>query len=76
MAFIFSHACSIKLNDKVIVTGGKNRSEFGMNQVSTYNVNGFLENLPNLNVRRLLHGCGHYINVEGNEVQILKYIAS
>ena len=42
--------------------------------VSSYNADGFLGYLPNLNTGRFSHGCGHFINGVGNQVnnQIFK----
>ena len=60
---IFSEACSIQFDDKVIITGGKSQvfNQF-RTKVSVYNHSGFVEDLPDLNVRRYDHGCGSYLD--------------
>ena len=60
---IFSVACSIQFDDKVIITGGLSQvfNQF-RKKVSVYNHSGFVEDLPDLNVRRYDHGCGSYLD--------------
>ena len=53
-----SNACSIELGDTVIITGGR----WNPNAVHAYNIEGFVEILPDLVQGRKKHGCGHYIN--------------
>ena len=53
-----SDACSIQLEDIVILTGGF----YTKNTVSVYSTDGWLEDLPDLLTGRYVHGCGHYIN--------------
>ena len=36
---------------------------------TVYDVNGFVEDLPNMNFARTHHGCGHYINSDNNLVR-------
>ena len=56
-------ACSIEFDDRVVLTGGW---DFGAtNRVAVYNVDGFVEYLPDLNHMRQDHGCGQYI--DGND---------
>ena len=38
--------------------------------VLSYDADGPLEYLPKLNIGRYGHGCGHFINGEGNQVLI------
>ena len=56
-------ACSIELEEIVILTGG-----FFDNRVTVYSNDGFLTDWPSLNQHRWLHGCGHFVNTENNEV--------
>ena len=53
-----SDACSIQLEDIVILTGGVSTE----NTVSVYSTDGWLEDLPDLLTGRYDHGCGHYVN--------------
>jgi len=75
LEFGVSYACSIQLIDQVIVTGGSMIGskwyKMVTGRVTAYNINGFVENLPNLNIGRFDHGCGHYINEDGNEVYLV-----
>ena len=57
--FIFSNACTIQLEDSVVVTGGV---DFNNKIVSVYDVNGWVEDLPDLNQGRDDRGCGHYVD--------------
>jgi len=51
-------ACSIELEERVIVTGGY----YAKRYVSLYSSSGWLEDLPSLLQGRYFHGCGHYVN--------------
>ena len=62
---MFSFACSIPDydSDTVVLTGGLTFNQSGgytLNIVERYDLNGFVENLPNLNTDRVDHGCGYY----------------
>ena len=63
----YRQACSIELDDKVIITGGWKSGGLGIETVAVYDANGFVEYLPDLRFGRLQHGCGHYIN-SNNEI--------
>ena len=63
----YRQACSIELDDKVIITGGWKSGGLGIETVAVYDENGFVEYLPDLRFGRLQHGCGHYIN-SNNEI--------
>ena len=54
----FSRACSIELEERVILTGGI----YTKNTVSVYSLSGWIKDLPELLQRRYHHGCGHYVN--------------
>ena len=56
--YFFSDACSIGFDEYVIITGGRH----SQNIVSQYNESGFSHDLPNLELSRFGHGCGHYMN--------------
>ena len=59
-----SQACSIQLEDIVILTGGG----YTKNTVSVYSTDGWVEDLPDLLTGRYHHGCGHYVNNENKMV--------
>ena len=61
-------ACSIQLNDKVIVTGGQYTET--ETTVSVYNIGGWVEDLPDLNTGRSNHGCGHYEDNNNDDVRL------
>ena len=67
------------MEDKVIITGGA-LSGFlvASDKATIYNDNGFVEDLPFLNIGRWGHACGHYITdtTDGNKVSTLKLISS
>ena len=63
----YRQACSIELDDKVIITGGWKSGGLGIETVAVYDENGFVEYLPDMNFNRQDHGCGHYIN-SNNEI--------
>ena len=52
-----SGACSIELEEEVIVAGGHHTAAI----VSVYNINGWDRDLPNLNQGRISPACGHYV---------------
>merc|ERR1711973_933666 len=51
-------ACSIELPEMFILTGGVDT----LTTVSRYSTSGWMEDLPELNEGRSLHGCGYYFN--------------
>ena len=58
-------ACSIELQDFVILTGGYDMSYHGpMDQATIYNQLGFQADLPSLNTGRYSHACGHFVNMD------------
>ena len=59
------HACSIQMEDTVIITGG----DFKKNQVTVYNTEGWVEDWPELNTGRWDHGCGHFVNTDNQVVR-------
>ena len=65
-----SRACSIQLEEKVIITGG--RGEGGAQvtaRVTVYNISGFVMDLPNLMHGRRNHGCGYFVNQDSKVVR-------
>ena len=67
------------MEDKVIITGGAlSLGLVASDKATIYNDNGFVEDLPSLNIGRWGHACGHYITdtTEGNKVSTLKLISS
>ena len=59
-------ACSIQLEETVVITGG----DYTMSTASIYSVDGWVEDLPDLLTGRWDHGCGHYINNDDKMVAI------
>ena len=70
---IFSDACSIEFEDKVIITGGLYSGVFST-KASVYNHSGFVADLADLNVPRYDHGCGSYLNENNQKVLSISYI--
>ena len=62
---IIRYACSIELEEVVILTGGADTKSL----VTVYNNAGFVEDLPSLNTGRSLHGCGHFVNTDNQVVR-------
>ena len=66
----FSDACAIPDGDSVLVTGGRkyNNKDFkptnvdysGSAKVHRYNLEGWVEELPDLTVGRRMHGCAAF----------------
>jgi len=50
------NACAIADKDSTIITGGR----YTMKVVARYNLQGHVENLPEMNQGRWYHGCGSY----------------
>ena len=61
---LFSHACAIQEDDRVVITGGHSART-----VSVYDENGWIEDLPNLNEERLGHACTSFLS-DGKKVYI------
>ena len=59
------HACSIQMEETVIITGG----DFKKNQVTVYNTEGWVADWPELNTGRWDHGCGHFVNTDNQVVR-------
>ena len=67
MINVFSYSCLIDEGDTFLLTGGYNSGE----TVSRYNINGWLEDLDNLNTGRDSHGCTQYTNNDGVKVRMI-----
>ena len=68
-----SASCAIRLVDKVVITGGTEKDGiYGdpLSRVTSYNQNGFLADLPELQESRLSHGCTHFSNNDNKLVKI------
>ena len=63
-------ACTIQLDDQVIVTGGRENPT----RVDVYTIDGWSSELPQLITRRWLHGCSQYINTDDKMVNPIKGI--
>ena len=64
MINVYSSSCLIDEGQTFLLTGGT----YSMETVSRYNINGWLEDLDNLNTGRRLHGCTQYTNNDGVKV--------
>ena len=63
-------ACTIQFDDKVVVTGGTLENS---RRVSVYNIDGWVEDLPDLNEGRSgWHGCGHYVDSNNDIVRLVE----
>ena len=62
---IIRWACSIQMEEVVILTGGY----YTKSLVTVYNNAGFVEELPSLNTGRRSHGCGHFVNTDNQVVR-------
>ena len=54
-------------SDSVILTGG----EYSDRMVSRYDLQGFVEDLPQLVQGRYGHGCGSYLRGDGTQVSVV-----
>ena len=54
----FRDVCTIEADELVIVTGGW----YTRNTVTEYNIDGWVRELPDLNMGRYDHGCGYFVN--------------
>lgn len=61
------YACSITDSNSVIITGGRDT----MKKVIRYNLQGFVEYLPSMDVGRRYHGCGSYQDSVGDKVLLV-----
>jgi len=77
MKYYTLNGCSIKLDEYVIIAGGikdcnnDDCTNPRVDTVSKYNIHGWVEFLPSLNTARSGHGCGHYINSNGEVVYLV-----
>ena len=65
MSFNYRTACSISLDDHVVITGGSYTQKI----VSRYNENGWVEDLPSLTQGRFQHGCTAFMSA-GEQVRL------
>ena len=49
----------------VVLTGGL----YTKTRVTVYNSEGWVEDLPSLNMGRYSHGCGHFVNTDNQVVR-------
>ena len=65
----FSVSCLIDEGETFLLTGGYEfGSSAGVSTVSRYNINGWVEDLNNLNTGRYGHGCSQFTNKHGYKV--------
>ena len=50
------------MTDTVILTGGYYSQYSALNRVQEYNLQGSVARLPDLNIGRRDHACGHYVH--------------
>ena len=61
-----SYACAISDGDIVVITGGfRHKTE-----VSVYNIDGWIKDLPHLNIGRQYHACAAYQEEDGETVEL------
>jgi len=60
-------ACTIQLDEQVILTGGN----YDEKRVDVYNMDGWVKGLPRLGTGRYKHGCGHYIDSNDRMVYLV-----
>jgi len=60
-------ACTIEADDWVVVTGGW----YTRTNVTEYDINGWRQELPDLNTGRYDHGCGYYVNANKEIVYLV-----
>ena len=63
----FSGACAIELEDNIILTG-RVIDMYENTTVSIYDKDGWIRDLPNLQMARRDHGCGYYNDATNNLV--------
>ena len=63
-SFFFSRACSIELEEMVVVTGGC----CAITRVMAYNNDGPMYRLPDMPTAREKHACSHYVDSNNNLV--------
>ena len=68
---MFRSACSIPLDDKVIITGGY----YTKSTVSEYSQAGWVGDLATLNVGRYGHGCSSFVS-GAERVRVTQYISA
>ena len=64
--FIFSGACAIEFQDRVVVTGGW----YAIATVQEYTLSGPQEQLYSLQTPRYDHACAHYLDSQDRAVSI------
>ena len=75
--YIFFRGCAVAdpASDSVLVIAGYHEDFYLSANVTRYNVNGYVESLPNLNVGRVQAGCSGYYNDADNLVKLYFIIA-
>ena len=68
LCIYFREACSIELEDKVVVTGGFP----GRTNVQVYDLSGPVETLPDMKTPRYSHACGYMVNSDDQLVSIYR----
>ena len=71
--FLFSQSCLIDEGQSFLLTGGYDFESGAVSRVSRYDINGWLEDLDDLNTERRLHGCTQFTNNEGDKVRKMEF---
>jgi len=67
-------ACGINMKEYIVFTGGyMDKGNTHVKTVSMYDMNGWVENLPDLNTARSSHGCGFYYSDKDELVKFSFY---
>ena len=67
---ICSYSCLIDEGKTFLLTGGEDFVTETSSRVSRYDINGWLEDLDDLNTGRSQHGCARYTNNNGDKVRM------
>lgn len=66
--YLCSCSCLIDEGEKFLLTGGRVMET--EKKVARYDINGWVEDLDDLNTERYAHGCTRYTNSAGDKVRI------
>ena len=67
--YIYSGSCLIDEGESFLLTGGYGAMNDGtVSTVSRYDLNGWVEDLDDLNTKRFGHGCTQYLNTDRAKV--------
>ena len=64
-------ACGFQTDDEYVVTGGENSHRQPLTRVISFNKTGHSKTLPDLNIPRVNHACGKFVNEDGATVSFI-----